>query len=209
MRGFYDALAREIYVDLRQAGLIASKTVEQFFDPEKGMFLPDRFVKGECPRCHAKDQYGDNCESCGAVYAPTDLIGPYSELSGATPVLKSSEHFFFTLSDSRCVEFLERWTQDGKLQPEVANKVKEWFGQRTNPDGTKSQGLGDWDISRDAPYFGIEIPDAPGKYFYVWLDAPVGYLASLKTCSTSAAKATRTTSPAQSWNSTTSSARTS
>jgi methionyl-tRNA synthetase len=144
------------------------------------MFLPDRFIKGECPKCHAKDQYGDNCEVCGAVYAPTDLINPFSALSGAKPELKTSEHFFFKLSDPRCVEFLSQWTQDGKLQPEVANKVKEWFSVRTNPDGTTSEGLGDWDISRDAPYFGIEIPDAPGKYFYVWLDAPVGYLASLK-----------------------------
>jgi methionyl-tRNA synthetase len=176
-------LARQIYRDLRdnpQGSLIETKTIEQFFDPEKNMFLPDRFIKGECPKCHAKEQYGDNCEVCGAVYAPTDLIHPYSALSGATPVLKSSEHFFFKLSDPRCVEFLQNWTQDGKLQPEVANKVKEWFSVRTNPDGTQSEGLGDWDISRDAPYFGIEIPDAPGKYFYVWLDAPVGYLASLK-----------------------------
>jgi methionyl-tRNA synthetase len=183
------ALARQIYRDLRdnpQGSLIETKTVEQFFDTEKNMFLPDRFIKGECPKCHAKDQYGDNCEVCGAVYAPTDLINPFSALSGVTPVLKSSEHFFFKLSDPRCVEFLESWTQgqdeSGKprLQPEVANKVKEWFSVRTNPDGTQSEGLGDWDISRDAPYFGIEIPDAPGKYFYVWLDAPVGYLASLK-----------------------------
>jgi methionyl-tRNA synthetase len=176
-------LARQIYRDLRDnpgGSLIETKTIEQFFDPEKNMFLPDRFIKGECPKCHAKEQYGDNCEVCGAVYAPTDLISPYSALSGATPVLKSSEHFFFKLSDPRCVEFLQTWTQDGKLQPEVANKVKEWFSVRTNPDGTQSEGLGDWDISRDAPYFGIEIPDAPGKYFYVWLDAPVGYLASLK-----------------------------
>ncbi|MBH1958016.1 MAG: methionine--tRNA ligase [Burkholderiales bacterium] len=176
-------LARQIYRDLRdnpQGSLIETKTVEQFFDPEKNMFLPDRFIKGECPKCHARDQYGDNCEVCGAVYAPTDLINPFSALSGVTPVLKSSEHFFFKLSDPRCVAFLESWTQDGKLQPEVANKVKEWFSVRTNPDGTQSEGLGDWDISRDAPYFGIEIPDAPGKYFYVWLDAPIGYLASLK-----------------------------
>ena len=144
------------------------------------MFLPDRFIKGVCPKCGAKDQYGDNCEVCGAVYAPTDLKNPYSALSGATPVLKSSEHYFFKLSDPRCVSFLENWTQDGRLQPEVANKVKEWFSVRENADGTSSEGLGDWDISRDAPYFGIEIPDAPGKYFYVWLDAPVGYLASLK-----------------------------
>jgi len=179
-------LARQIYRDLRdipanQGGsLIERKTIEQFFDPEKNMFLPDRFIKGECPKCHAKDQYGDNCEVCGAVYAPTDLINPFSALSGAKPELKSSEHFFFRLSDPRCVEFLQNWTQDGKLQPEVANKVKEWFSVRTNPDGSTSEGLGDWDISRDAPYFGIEIPDAPGKYFYVWLDAPIGYLASLK-----------------------------
>eukprot|EP01030_Chromulinospumella_sphaerica_P007793 gene7793-7622_t len=179
-------LARQIYRDLRDisaadgGSLIEVRSVEQFFDPEKNMFLPDRFIKGECPKCHAKDQYGDNCESCGAVYAPTDLINPFSALSGAKPELKTSEHFFFKLSDPRCVEFLSQWTQDGKLQPEVANKVKEWFSVRTNPDGSTSEGLGDWDISRDAPYFGIEIPDAPGKYFYVWLDAPVGYLASLK-----------------------------
>jgi len=180
------ALARQIYCDLRDipesdgGSLIARKTIEQFFDPAKNMFLPDRFIKGECPKCHAKDQYGDNCEVCGAVYAPTDLIDPVSVLSGVRPELKSSEHFFFKLSDPRCVEFLQKWTQDGRLQPEVANKVKEWFSLRSNPDGSTSEGLGDWDISRDAPYFGIEIPDAPGKYFYVWLDAPVGYLASLK-----------------------------
>jgi methionyl-tRNA synthetase len=179
-------LARQIYRDLRDisadkgGSLIERKTIEQFFDPAKNMFLPDRFIKGECPKCHAKDQYGDNCEVCGAVYAPTDLINPFSALSGVKPELKSSEHFFFKLSDPRCVEFLQNWTQDGKLQAEVANKVKEWFSVRTNPDGSTSEGLGDWDISRDAPYFGIEIPDAPGKYFYVWLDAPVGYLASLK-----------------------------
>ncbi|CAN7536052.1 methionine--tRNA ligase [Acidovorax sp. LjRoot129] len=176
-------LARQIYRDLRDradGSLIEVRTIEQFFDPEKNMFLPDRYIKGECPKCHAKDQYGDNCEVCGSVYAPTDLINPFSALSGAKPELKNSEHFFFKLSDPRCVEFLEKWTQDGKLQPEVANKIKEWFSVRTNPDGTTSEGLGDWDISRDAPYFGIEIPDAPGKYFYVWLDAPVGYLASLK-----------------------------
>jgi methionyl-tRNA synthetase len=179
-------LARAIYRDLRDiskadgGSLIEVRSVEQFFDPQKNMFLPDRFIKGECPKCHAKDQYGDNCEVCGAVYAPTDLINPFSALSGAKPELKTSEHFFFKLSDPRCVDFLSQWTQDGKLQPEVANKVKEWFSVRTNPDGTTSEGLGDWDISRDAPYFGIEIPDAPGKYFYVWLDAPVGYLASLK-----------------------------
>nr|WP_315495750.1 methionine--tRNA ligase [uncultured Rhodoferax sp.] len=182
-------LARQIYRDLRDradGSLIEVRTIEQFFDPAKNMFLPDRYIKGECPKCHAKDQYGDNCEVCGSVYAPTDLINPFSALSGAKPELKNSEHFFFKLSDPRCVEFLEKWTQgpdeSGKprLQPEVANKIKEWFSVRTNPDGTTSEGLGDWDISRDAPYFGIEIPDAPGKYFYVWLDAPVGYLASLK-----------------------------
>ena len=174
-------LAQQIYLDLKAAGLIETRTIEQFFDPEKNMFLPDRFIKGECPRCHAKDQYGDNCESCGAVYAPTELIKPYSALSGAKPELKTSEHFFFKLSDPRCVAFLQEWTQNGvHVQAEVAAKIKEWFGTRTNPDGSTSSGLDDWDISRDAPYFGIEIPDAPGKYFYVWLDAPVGYLASLK-----------------------------
>ena len=176
-------LARQIYCDLRDradGSLIEVRTIEQFFDPAKNMFLPDRYIKGQCPKCHAKDQYGDNCEVCGSVYAPTDLIDPFSVLSGVRPELKNSEHFFFKLSDPRCVEFLQQWTQDGKLQPEVANKIKEWFGVRTNADGSTSEGLGDWDISRDAPYFGIEIPDAPGKYFYVWLDAPVGYLASLK-----------------------------
>ena len=174
-------LSQQIYLDLKKAGFIETRTIEQFFDPEKSMFLPDRFIKGECPRCHAKDQYGDNCEVCSSVYAPTDLINPYSALSGAKPVLKTSEHFFFKLSDPRAVEFLTEWTQNGvHVQPEVASKIKEWFGTRTNPDGSTSTGLDDWDISRDAPYFGIEIPDAPGKYFYVWLDAPVGYLASLK-----------------------------
>jgi methionyl-tRNA synthetase len=169
-------LAQDIYRALRANGLIDARTIEQFYDPDKGMFLPDRFIKGECPRCGAKDQYGDNCEVCGAVYAPTELKNPTSAISGATPVLKSSEHFFFRLSDPRCVEYLERWTQDSRLQPEVANKVREWF--RPGDDGKPL--LGDWDISRDAPYFGIEIPDAPGKYFYVWLDAPIGYLASLE-----------------------------
>ena len=182
-------LAQQIYRDLRDradGSLIERKSVEQFFDPEKNMFLPDRFIKGQCPKCGAKDQYGDNCEECGAVYAPTDLVNPYSALSGATPVLKSAEHFFFKLSDPRCVAFLENWIQDKNprgaphLQSEVLNKVKEWFSTRKNPDGSTSDGLADWDISRDAPYFGIEIPDAPGKYFYVWLDAPIGYLASLK-----------------------------
>ena len=165
-------LAQDIYRGLRRAGLIYTRDIEQFFDPVKNMFLPDRYIKGECPRCGAKDQYGDACEVCGAVYTPTELKNPYSTLSGATPELRRSEHYFFQLSSPRCVEFLERWTQDGKLQPEVANKVREWF--------SGDAGLADWDISRDAPYFGIEIPDAPGKYFYVWLDAPIGYLASLK-----------------------------
>ncbi|WP_180682692.1 methionine--tRNA ligase [Tepidicella baoligensis] len=170
-------LAQSIYLGLKANGLISTKTIEQFFDPEKNMFLPDRFIKGECPKCGAKDQYGDSCESCGAVYAPTELKNPYSALSGATPVLRSSEHYFFKLSDPRCLEFLENWTSEpGRLQPEVLNKIKEWFAKDEHGHG----GLGDWDISRDAPYFGIEIPDAPGKYFYVWLDAPIGYLASLK-----------------------------
>ncbi len=170
-------LAQQIYRDLKANGLISTKTIEQFFDPEKSMFLPDRFIKGECPKCGAKDQYGDSCESCGAVYAPTELKNPYSALSGATPVLRTSEHYFFQLSDPRCIEFLENWTSEpGRLQPEVLNKIKEWFAK----DELGNGGLGDWDISRDAPYFGIEIPDAPGKYFYVWLDAPIGYLASLK-----------------------------
>ena len=169
-------LAQAIYKDLKAGGLIESRTIEQFFDPEKGMFLPDRFIKGECPNCHAKDQYGDNCEVCGAVYAPTELIEPYSALSGARPELKTSEHFFFKLSDARCIEFLREWTTSGAVQPEVLNKITEWIAP--GEDGKPK--MGDWDISRDAPYFGIEIPDAPGKYFYVWLDAPIGYLASLK-----------------------------
>lgn len=170
-------LARQIYLDLKKAGLIETRSVEQFYDPEKGMFLADRFIKGECPNCHAKDQYGDNCEVCGAVYAPTELINPYSALSGAKPELRSSDHFFFKLSDPRCEAYLKEWTTaPGHVQPEVQNKIREWLVKKE--DGTG--GLGDWDISRDAPYFGIEIPDAPGKYFYVWLDAPVGYLASLK-----------------------------
>jgi len=170
-------LSKEIYKALRANELISVKTIEQFFDPQKSMFLPDRFIKGECPKCGAKDQYGDSCEVCGAVYTPTELKNPFSVLTGATPVMKSSEHYFFKLSDPRCVEFLEQWTQTpGRLQPEVLNKIKEWFAKDEDGKG----GLGDWDISRDAPYFGIEIPDAPGKYFYVWLDAPIGYLASLK-----------------------------
>ncbi|CAM5273510.1 methionine--tRNA ligase [Eoetvoesiella caeni] len=176
-------LSHDIYKSLKSAGLIYSRDVEQFYDPVKGMFLADRYIKGECPTCHSKDQYGDSCEVCGAVYSPTDLIEPYSALSNATPVLKSSEHFFFKLSDPRCVEFLQAWTTGSdkhghkRLQSEVLGKTREWLG--TSEDGSEAN-LADWDISRDAPYFGIEIPDAPGKYFYVWLDAPVGYLASLK-----------------------------
>jgi methionyl-tRNA synthetase len=169
-------LAQQVYLDLKRAGLIETRTIEQFFDPQKSMFLPDRFIKGECPKCGAKDQYGDNCESCGAVYAPTELKSPYSALSGATPVLKTSEHYFFKLSDPRCLDFLKGWTHSGAVQPEVLNKISEWI--EPGDDGLPK--MGDWDISRDAPYFGIEIPDAPGKYFYVWLDAPIGYLASLK-----------------------------
>ena len=173
--------ANTIYTRLRDAGLIETRTIEQYYDPLKQLFLPDRFIKGECPKCGAKDQYGDSCESCGAVYAPTELKNPYSALSGATPVLRTSEHYFFKLSDPRCIEFLENWTSEsGRLQPEVLNKIKEWFAKDEEGNG----GLGDWDISRDAPYFGIEIPDlpegSPRKYFYVWLDAPIGYLASLK-----------------------------
>ena len=174
-------LSQDIYRKLRDAGLIETKTIEQFYDPVQGMFLPDRYIKGECPKCHAKDQYGDACEVCSAVYAPTELIEPYSTITGAKPVLKSSEHFFFKLSDPRCVEFLKGWTTGhnkhgiAHLQSEVLAKTREWLGDEQT--GAK---LGDWDISRDAPYFGIEIPDAPGKYFYVWLDAPVGYLAALK-----------------------------
>src|SRR5438034_1402940 len=170
-------LAQDIYRALRRQGLIAERTIEQFFDPVKGMFLPDRYIKGECPRCGAKDQYGDSCEVCGAVYTPTELKNPYSTLTGATPVLRASEHYFFQLSAQRCIDFLQEWTgQPGRLQTEVLNKIKEWFAVDEHGHGA----LSDWDISRDAPYFGIEIPDAPGKYFYVWLDAPIGYLAALK-----------------------------
>ena len=174
-------LSQDIYRKLLAAGLISTREIEQFYDPVKGMFLADRYIKGECPKCHAKDQYGDSCEACGAVYAPTDLIEPYSTLTNARPILKTSEHYFFQLSDPRCIEFLQKWTtgsnvQGNKhLQAEVLAKTREWLGS-----GDEKANLGDWDISRDAPYFGIEIPDAPGKYFYVWLDAPVGYLASLK-----------------------------
>ena len=161
-------LSQNIYRALKANGKIATKTIEQFYDPVKNMFLPDRFIKGECPKCHAKDQYGDSCEVCGATYNPTELIDAYSAVSGATPVRKETEHHFFKLSD--CEAFLKEWTRSGTLQGEAANKMGEWF----------ENGLNDWDISRDAPYFGFEIPDAPGKYFYVWLDAPIGYMASFK-----------------------------
>lgn len=161
-------LSQSIYKKLKAAGKISTKTIEQFYDPVKNMFLPDRFIKGECPKCHAKDQYGDNCEVCGTTYSPTELINPYSAVSGAVPVRKETEHYFFKLSE--CEAFLKDWTRSGTLQGEAANKMGEWF----------ENGLNDWDISRDAPYFGFEIPDAPGKYFYVWLDAPIGYMASFK-----------------------------
>ncbi|MFM7459987.1 MAG: methionine--tRNA ligase, partial [Burkholderiales bacterium] len=170
-------LAQAIYKALKANKLIASREIEQFFDPVKEMFLADRFIKGECPKCSAKDQYGDSCEVCGAVYSPAELKNPYSVLTGATPVLKKSEHLFFKLSDKRCVIFLQKWVEETPLQPEVKNKLAEWLA--VDPE-TGLRSLNDWDISRDAPYFGIEIPDAPGKFFYVWLDAPVGYLASLK-----------------------------
>ncbi|CAN7443574.1 methionine--tRNA ligase [Pseudoduganella sp. LjRoot289] len=167
-------LSQGIYRKLRDTGLIATKIVDRFFDPVKGMFLADRNIKGECPKCGAKDQYGDNCEVCGAAYQPTELVNPFSVFTNATPILKPSEQYFFKLSDPRCFEFLRDWLNTpGRLQPEMVNKVSEWLGEA----GEK---LADWDISRDAPYFGIPIPDAPGKFFYVWLDAPVGYLASLK-----------------------------
>ena len=168
-------LSQDIYRRLSAAGLIYRKPVEQFYDPVKGMFLADRYIKGECPKCHSKDQYGDACEVCSSVYAPTDLINPYSTLTGATPVLKTSEHYFFRLSDPRCVAFLNDWTATpGRLQPQVLNKAREWL------EGKGERTLGDWDISRDAPYFGFEIPGAPGKYFYVWVDAPIGYLSSFR-----------------------------
>ena len=168
-----EKLAQSIYLKLRDAGLIEMRSIEQAYDPVKEMFLPDRFIKGECPKCGAKDQYGDSCEKCGATYSPTDLKNPFSVVSGATPIKKVSDHYFFKLSDPRCETFLREWTQvKTPLQPEARNKMKEWVGQ---PGESK---LSDWDISRDAPYFGFEIPDAPGKYFYVWLDAPIGYYAS-------------------------------
>ena len=165
-------LASSIYQALKANGKIAVRTIEQYYDPVKQMFLPDRFIKGECPKCHAKDQYGDSCEVCGATYSPTDLINPFSAVSGATPVRKETEHYFFKLSE--CADFLKAWTRSGTLQAEAANKMNEWLGEASENK------LSDWDISRDAPYFGFEIPDAPGKYFYVWLDAPIGYMASFK-----------------------------
>ncbi|HET6757621.1 MAG TPA: methionine--tRNA ligase [Burkholderiales bacterium] len=161
-------LSEDIYLKLKERGLIAVRTIEQLYDPVKKMFLPDRFVKGECPKCHAKDQYGDACEVCGSAYQPTDLINAYSAVSGAAPVKKKSEHHFFKLSE--CQEFLREWTNAEHLQPEAANKMHEWL----------SAGLQDWDISRDAPYFGFKIPGTPEKYFYVWLDAPIGYMGSFK-----------------------------
>ena len=171
-------LAEGIYKALRDQGLIEIREIDQMYDPVKNMFLPDRFIKGDCPRCGAADQYGDSCEACGATYSPTDLKNPISAVSGAKPETRQSEHHFFKLSDPRCVQFLRQWAlQDNRLQPEAANKLKEWLGSGDDPE---ESGLGDWDISRDAPYFGFEIPDAPGKYFYVWLDAPIGYYAGLK-----------------------------
>lgn len=160
--------AESIYTKLKENGFIKSKTISQLFDPEKTMFLPDRFVKGTCPKCKAPDQYGDNCEVCGATYSPTELINPKSAVSGATPVMKDTEHFFFDLP--QFADMLKAWTTSGALQDEIANKLNEWF----------TSGLQQWDITRDAPYFGFEIPGAPGKYFYVWLDAPIGYMGSFK-----------------------------
>lgn len=170
--------AEKIYLKLVEAGLIVTRTIEQLFDEEKQMFLPDRFVKGECPKCHAQDQYGDNCEVCGAAYQPIELINPYSVVSGKKPVMRESEHFFFKLSDPRCVDFLRKFLANSdRLQSEAANKMKEWIGE----EGEHK--LSDWDISRDAPYFGFPIPNAQNKYFYVWLDAPIGYFASLQNLS--------------------------
>ena len=173
--------ANEIYARLKAAGLIEVRTIEQYYDPLKQMFLPDRFIKGECPKCGAKDQYGDNCEVCGAAYTPNELINPYSAVSGAKPELRNSDHFFFKLSDARCQSFLRRWTREpDRLQAEAANKMQEWLGFNEDADEADRNKLTDWDISRDTPYFGFEIPDAPGKYFYVWLDAPIGYMGSFK-----------------------------
>jgi len=160
--------ACEIYNRLKTAGYITIRPIEQLYDPVKSMFLPDRFIKGECPRCHAQDQYGDNCEACGASYEPTDLINPISVISGAVPVRKTSEHHFFSLG--KCETFLKKWTRSGTIPTEAANKLDEWF----------KTGLSDWDISRDKPYFGFEIPGAPDKFFYVWLDAPIGYMGTFQ-----------------------------
>ncbi|MBW7901115.1 MAG: methionine--tRNA ligase [Rhodocyclaceae bacterium] len=169
------ACAEDIYGRLQTAGLIEVRTIEQYYDPVKQMFLPDRFIKGECPKCGAADQYGDNCEACGAAYTPNELKNPYSAVSGAKPELRNSDHYFFRLSDARCQSFLRRWTREaGRLQAEASNKMQEWLGAEGE------QKLTDWDISRDAPYFGFEIPGAPGKYFYVWMDAPIGYMGSFK-----------------------------
>jgi len=169
-------LSQDIYRKLKAAGLVYTRPVEQFFDPVKGMFLADRYIKGECPNCGAKDQYGDACENCSKAYSATELKNPYSTLSGAKPVLKSSQHFFFKLSDAKCKSFIRQWLETpGRLQHQVVNKAKEWL------DGTGDKALADWDISRDPPYFGIRVPDIQEeKYLYVWLDAPIGYLASLK-----------------------------
>ncbi len=161
-------LSESIYNTLKENNKISSKEIDQFYDESKAMFLPDRFIKGSCPKCEAEDQYGDSCEKCGATYSPTELKNPYSVLSGTEPIRKKTLHYFFKLSE--CEEFLKEWIKNETLQPEAENKLKEWF----------DMGLQDWDISRDAPYFGFEIPDAPGKYFYVWLDAPIGYMASFK-----------------------------
>ena len=193
------ALANHIYLALRDGGFIEKRSIEQMYDPERSMFLPDRFIKGTCPRCKAADQYGDSCEACGATYSPTDLIDARSVVSGAKPIRKVSDHYFFKLSDPRCGAFLRQWAlMDGRLQTEARNKLKEWLGdsdasadnsQASSSDGqaivdvdvdANASKLADWDISRDAPYFGFEIPEAPGKYFYVWLDAPIGYYASFK-----------------------------
>ena len=170
------ALSQDIYLRLKRAGLVDRRPVEQFYDPVKNMFLADRYIKGECPNCGARDQYGDACENCSAAYAATDLKNPYSTLSGAKPVLKTSEHHFFRLSDPRCRAFLKQWLEaPGRLQPQVVNKAREWL------EGEGDKALGDWDISRDPPYFGIRIPElGEEKYLYVWLDAPIGYLASFK-----------------------------
>ncbi len=167
--------AEDIYAKLKAAGLIEVRAIEQFYDPLKEMFLPDRYIKGECPKCGAADQYGDSCEACGAAYAPTDLKNPVSAVSGAVPVRKSSDHYFFRLSDPRCQAFLRRATREVcKTQPEAVNKLQEWLGEENE------NRLTDWDISRDSPYFGFEIPGAPRKFFYVWLDAPIGYFGSFK-----------------------------